>query len=142
MPIQDAKNFCHENTKGGKHETGLEFDELSNRVIAAAIQVHKGLGPGFLESIYEQALAIELGKRGIKFEAQKEVAVHYDGRIVGKHVLDVLVEGELIVELKAVRALEDVHFAQLRSYLRATGIKVGLLMNFAEATLRIKRMVN
>ena len=111
-------------------------------MIAAAIQVHKSLGPGFLESIYEQALAIELEKRGIKFEAQKEIVVQYDAKPVGRHVLDLLIEGELIVELKAVKALEDIHFAQLRSYLRATGIKVGLLMNFAEATLRIKRMVN
>ena len=89
-------------------------------MIAAAIEVHKQLGPGSLESLYEQALAIELTKRGIRFEAQKEIVVRYDGKLIGKHVLDLVVEGKLILELKTVKGLEDIHFAQLRSYLRAT----------------------
>jgi len=123
-------------------ESRLEYGELSGKVIAAAIEVHKRLGPGFLESLYEQALKMELAKRGMAFEFQKEIVVEYDGRPIGKHVLDIVVEGKLIVELKAVKALEDIHFAQMRSYLRATGLKVGLLLNFAEPTLTIKRMVN
>ena len=100
------------------------------------------MGPGFLEGLYEEALKIELAKRKISFEAQKEIVVCYDGVAIGKHILDVLVEGQLIVELKAVKGFEDIHYAQLRSYLRATGIKVGLLLNFAEPTLTVKRIVN
>lgn len=121
---------------------GYEFDDLSGLVIAAAIQVHTQLGPGFLESVYEQALKLELAKRGIAHESQKEVSIHYDGRLVGSHVLDLLVAGEIVVELKAVKALEDVHYAQVRSYLRATGLKVGLLMNFSCPKLHVKRVVN
>jgi GxxExxY protein len=121
---------------------GFDFDELSSKVIGAAVAVHRQLGPGFLESVYEQALKIELKKRGIAFEAQKQITVRYDDQVVGNHTLDLLVEGQLVLELKAVSDLEDVHFAQLRSYLRATNCKVGLLMNFNSRTLVVKRVVN
>jgi len=117
------------------------FDDLSRQVIGAAIEVHSRLGPGFVESVYEQALRIELSKRGIAFESQKEITVTYDGQVVGRHVLDLLVGEELVVELKAVNALEKVHYAQVKSYLRATGAQVGLLMNFATAPLDVKRVV-
>jgi len=120
----------------------LEFDETSGKVIAAAIEVHRRLGPGFMESLYEQALRLELRKRGIAFESQKLVQVVYDGVVVGNHILDLVVEEFLVVELKAVKALEEVHHAQLRSYLRATGCTVGLLLNFNTATLTIKRSAN
>lgn len=99
----------------------LVFDEMSRKIIAAAIEVHRQLGPGFLESVYEQALKLELRKQGIAFESQKEVSVVYDGTVVGVHVLDLLVDDCVVVELKAVSGLEDVHFAQVRSYLKATG---------------------
>ncbi len=121
---------------------GIVFDELSSSVISAAIQVHKKLGPGFLETVYEQALRLELTKRGISFVAQAPIQVLYGGQVVGNHVLDLLVDGKLVVELKAVSALEDIHFAQLRSYLRATDIKIGLLLNFNSPTLAVKRIMN
>lgn len=121
---------------------GIIFDELSNKVIAAAVTVHKKLGPGFLESVYEQALKIELCKHNIAFDAQKRIDVIYDSQIIGTHILDLVVENQLIVELKAVKAFDDVHYAQLRSYLRATDIKVGLLLNFNSTMLAIKRIVN
>jgi GxxExxY protein len=121
---------------------GLKFDLLSSEVIAAAIEVHKKLGPGFVETVYEQALKMELAKREISFEYQKRIEVRYDGAVVGTHVLDLLVGNELVVELKAIRALEDVHFAQVRSYLRATDAKVGLLLNFGTPVLTIKRIAN
>ena len=120
---------------------GLAFDELSGRVIAAAIAVHKGLGPGFMESVYEQAFKLELSDRGIPFESQKVVEVCYGGRLVGAHVLDLLVAGSLVVELKAVKGLEDIHYAQVKSYLRASGTNLGLLLNFNSATLDVKRVV-
>ena len=128
--------------KGEDAKEGFDFDDLSKQVIGAAIDVHRQLGPGFLESLYEQALSLEFGKRRIVFEAQREIVISYDGVPIGKHILDLVVESQLVVELKAVKALEDIHYAQLRSYLRATGMKVGLLLNFAEPTLRVKRLVN
>ncbi len=119
-----------------------KFDALSGAVISAAIEVHKRLGPGFLETVYEQALKKELGKRDIQFESQKPVEILYDGEVVGNHILDLLVGGYIVVELKAIKGLDDIHFAQVRSYLRATGAKVGLLLNFNSETLTIKRIVN
>jgi GxxExxY protein len=120
---------------------GHRFEELSGRIIEAAIAVHRELGPGFLESIYESALKTALRHRGIVYESQKEVAVLFEGEEAGVHRLDLMVEGQIVVELKAVKALEDLHFAQVRSYLKATGAHVGLLMNFNVPTLVVKRVV-
>lgn len=118
-----------------------QFDELSGRVIEAAIAVHRELGPGFLESIYESALKTALRHRGIVYEAQKEVTILFEGEESGVHRLDLVVDDEIVVELKAVKALEDIHFAQVRSYLKATGLHVGLLLNFNAPTLIVKRVV-
>jgi GxxExxY protein len=118
-----------------------DFDPLSRRIIDAAIAVHRELGPGFLESIYESAFKTALRHRGIAYEAQREVAVFFESEEAGVHRLDLVVEGQVVVELKAVKALEDVHFAQVRSYLKATGLHVGLLMNFNAPTLIVKRVV-
>jgi len=122
----------------GQHQ----FEELSRKIIGASIEVHTSLGPGFLENIYEAALKVELKKHCIQFESQKEIKIDYLGVIVGTHRLDLVVEDQIIVELKAVKELAEIHFAQLRSYLKATGLKVGLLLNFAKPTLEIKRIVN
>jgi GxxExxY protein len=119
-----------------------QFDDLSRKVIGAAIEVHRELGPGFLENIYEEALKVELSEYKIKYECQKEIKIEYLGVAVGIHRLDMIIENKIIVELKAVKDFMDVHFAQLRSYLKATGIKVGLLFNFAKPTLEVKRVVN
>lgn len=119
----------------------LELEELSGQVIGACIAVHTELGPGFLESVYENALRIELRNRNIPAEFQKEINVLYAGEIVGTHKLDVLVADQLVVELKAVRELEDIHFAQVRSYLRATKLKHGLLINFSSMPLTVKRVL-
>jgi len=133
-----AKNMVnHESTKTRKHD----FEELSGRIIKSAIEVHKKLGPGFLESIYQKALPFQLKKDGLKVETQKEVKIYYDGQEVGTHILDIVVENEIIVELKTVKAFDDSHLAQLMSYLKATGKRVGLLLNFAKAKLDIKRVV-
>ena len=119
----------------------LELEALTDQVIGAAIAVHKELGPGFLESIYENALRVQLVEIGIAAEFQKEIPIHYHGLLVGTHRLDALVTGELVVELKAVKALEDIHFAQVRSYLKAADLKHGLLLNFATMPLTIKRVI-
>ncbi|MEJ2730496.1 MAG: GxxExxY protein [Deltaproteobacteria bacterium] len=118
------------------------FEKLSEVIIGAAIKVHKELGPGFLESIYEQALKIELSETNLNFDCQKEIKIEYHGKEVGTHRLDLVIENSIIVELKAVKELTDTHFAQLISYLKATDRKVGLLLNFAKPTLEIKRVVN
>jgi GxxExxY protein len=120
---------------------GLAHQELTGSVIGAAIEVHRALGPGFLESVYENALAIELKARGICFERQLDVPIRYRESEVGLHRLDLLVAGLIVVELKAVKALDDVHFAVVRSYLRATGREHGLILNFAKPTLEIKRVI-
>jgi GxxExxY protein len=136
------KKFYHENTKVRKHEKGKhQFEELSRKIIGAAIQVHRALGPGFLESIYEEALKLELSRRRLYHESQKEIKIEYLDVAVGLHRLDLIVENKIIIELKAVKEFSDIHFAQLRSYLKATGLKVGLLLNFAKPTLDIKRVV-
>src|SRR3984893_11192694 len=121
-------------------KTGRELRdrETTERIIAAAIRVHRELGPGFLESVYEQALAVEFALSGIQFVRQKAIPLFYKDHQIGEHRLDFLVEDQIIVELKAISALEDIHFAIGRSYLKATNLQDGLLLNFATAPLTIK----
>src|ERR1043165_6166384 len=113
----------------------LEHEALTERIIGAAIEVHRRLGPGFLESIYEKALVIELQKRGLSVDRQREVIIEYDKIEVGKHVLDLFVENTIIIELKHIKNIEDIHFVIARSYLRAAKQKHGLILNFAKVTL-------
>jgi GxxExxY protein len=118
----------------------LEDEEISAQIIGAAIAVHKQLGPGFLESIYEEALAIELDHLRIPFERQKPVQIFYRDRVLGEHRLDFLVARKVVVELKAIQALERIHFSIVRSYLKATQVRSGLLLNFATMPLTVKRV--
>jgi GxxExxY protein len=126
------------NQESRKAGTDLRGRALTKRIMGAAIAVHRALGPGFLESIYEEALAVEFALEGISFVRQKPITLYYKDHQVGEHRLDFVVE-DLIVELKAIRALEDIHFAIGRSYLKATGLQDGLLLNFATSSLTIKR---
>jgi GxxExxY protein len=121
-------------------ECGLELAELTERIIGAAIEVHRRLGPGFIERIYEKALAAELRKRKVAFERQYELTIWYDDEAVGVHILDLFVETEIVVELKAVKAVLPEHFAFVRSYLKAVGRRHGLLLNFAKPKLEVKRV--
>lgn len=114
--------------------------EDTRLIIAAAIAVHRELGPGFLESVYERAMAVELARLGLPFRRQVRVPVLYRGVRVGLHVVDLLIDDRIVVELKAVRDLEDVHYVVLRSYLRAVDREIGLLLNFAKPSLQIKRV--
>jgi GxxExxY protein len=120
----------------------LELEKLTSKIIECAITVHKKLGPGFLESIYQAAMLLELVKQGLKVESQKEIKVFYDGKEIGLHRIDLVAEGQVIVELKAVKEFDDSHIAQLLSYLKAADLRVGLLLNFAKAVLKIKRVIN
>ncbi|WP_026186261.1 GxxExxY protein [Thioalkalivibrio thiocyanodenitrificans] len=120
----------------------MEDDPLTRRIVSAALEVHSLLGPGLLETIYEEALCHELELRGIAFERQVPVHVTYKGWTIAGQVLDLLVENEVVVELKAVRKLPEVATAQTLSYLRATGMRRALLLNFGESRLTkgIKRL--
>ena len=110
-------------------------DELTQKIIGAAIEVHRVLGPGLLESIYEEALCHELQLRGIGHERQKDVDVVYKGHIIKGQKVDILIEGEVVVELKSLTKLPDVATAQTLSYLRATSLKRALLINFGQSKL-------
>src|ERR1700719_2343284 len=134
MPSFDMSK---ESRKTGKE---LRDSEITDSIIAAAIAVHRELGPGFLESIYEQALAVEFALRGIAFVRQHTVPLFYRDHQIGEHRLDFLVENKIVVELKAIDTLENVHFAIVRSYLKATGLADGLILNFSSMPLTVKRV--
>ncbi|MDP6779919.1 MAG: GxxExxY protein [Candidatus Latescibacteria bacterium] len=122
----------------------MEFDELSNRVIGCALEVHKALGPGLLESTYEQCLAHESSLKGVQFKLQHPLPVEYKGvRLDCGYRIDLLIEDTLIIELKSVDRIMAVHEAQLLSYMKLAGVKTGLLMNFNVTRLKngIKRFV-
>jgi GxxExxY protein len=123
-----------------KAGTELRDSETTESIIAAAIAVHCELGPGFLESIYEQALAVEFALRGIAFIRQHPVPLFYRDHQIGEHRLDFLVDNKIIVELKALDRLENVHFAIVRSYLKASGLADGLILNFSTMPLTVKRV--
>jgi GxxExxY protein len=121
-----------------------DLEECAFKVIGAAIEVHRALGPGFLEAVYEEALCYELELRNIVFLRQHSIAVQYKGRLIGEGRIDILVENCLVVELKAVDDLIGVHTAQVISYLKATQLHLGLLINFKTQVLKsggIKRVV-
>lgn len=115
-------------------------EDLTARIIGCIIRVHGELGPGFLESIYSNALMIEFRNVGISAEAEKEIPVFFDGEEVGRHRVDVLVESAIVLELKAVEKLHRVHYAQVRSYLNAAGLDTGLLVNFSGVKADFRRV--
>ena len=123
----------------------MEINDLTGEVIGAAIEVHKALGPGLLESTYEECLCIELGLRNIPYERQMQIPIEYKGvNLDHAYRLDIVVPNKLIVELKACESLEPIHDAQLLTYLKLSGIKIGLLINFNVPVLKegIKRLAN
>jgi GxxExxY protein len=119
---------------------GYKHSDITEKVIGAACVVYNDLGHGFLEGVYENALAIELAKQGVGVKQQEPVLVRYDGLVVGEYVADMVVDGKVIVEVKAQGSLDGAHEAQLINYLKATGIEVGLLINFGPR-IGIKRRV-
>jgi GxxExxY protein len=122
--------------------SGAELDRITERIIGCAYKVSNTLGSGFLEKVYENALAHEIHKAGLKVEQQFPVQVFYDGIIAGDFIADLLVERCILVELKAIKALDEIHIAQCMNYLRATDLQVCLLFNFYKPKVEIKRIVN
>ena len=118
------------------------LNEISERVIGSAYMVANTMGCGFLEKVYENALAHELSKAGLSVEQQKRLSVIYDGIVVGEYITDLLVENAVLVEAKAVKLLDDIHMAQCLNYLKATGLKLCLLINFGTPKVAVKRIVN
>ena len=119
----------------------LKLKEITDKILRAAVNVHKELGAGFLESVYENAMKIELGRLNVPFQNQVEKVIYYSGLEVGRHKIDLIVQNRVVVELKAVGDFDAFHFSQVKSYLKATGLKVGLLINFAKEKLDAKRFV-
>jgi len=122
-------------------ESDLLYSDLTREIIGAAMEVHSNLGPGFLESVYEEALAIEFDLRKVRYERQIGIDVFYKGLLAKQFVCDFLVGEKVLVELKALKAITGVEDAQILNYLRATGLEVGLLINFGEQSLKYKRLV-
>ncbi|MCK4908968.1 MAG: GxxExxY protein [Planctomycetes bacterium] len=125
--------------------TGTEViihKELSYKIIEASFEVHNTLGPGFTENIYEEALCRELKSRGLNYERQKVIDVLYKGEKIGVYRLDLIVENKVLLELKAISELPDVFKAQVLSYLKATGLKLGILVNFGKKKVEYDRIVN
>ena len=119
----------------------MQYKELTEKIIAAAYDVYNKMGFGFLESVYEKCLLIELRKRNLKTESQKPVIVKYENEVVGEFRADVIVEDKVILELKSVRQITQAHEVQLVNYLVATGKPVGLILNFGEQQVEVKRKV-
>ena len=123
-------------------EEAEKLNELTGEIIRCAFAVSNELGAGFLEKVYENALAHELQKAGLAVEQQKGIQVIYDGVVVGDYFADLVVNGSVIVELKAVKMFDNVHYAQCLNYLKATGLQICLLLNFGVPKVEIKRFVN
>lgn len=134
--------------RGGRESVAQEYvkteyplSEMTGRIIAAAVEVHKDLGPGFREIIYQRALGRELRAHGLEFSREVWIDVFYKGEKLGSHRVDFVIE-DCLVEIKAKSALDEVDFVQTLSYLKASGYKVGLLLNFGTKKLEIKRLAN
>ena len=119
----------------------MEINDITYAINGAAFEVNRVLGSGFLEKVYESALLVELKERGLDAESQIPIKVFYKKKIVGEYIVDILVEKKVIVELKTVEKFDNMHEAQLLNYLKASGIQVGLLINFKHPKVEIKRMV-
>ena len=117
-----------------------KHSEISQKIIGAAYDVHNTLGSGFLEKVYQNALLIELKLQGLSAEAEKPITVHYRGEVVGNYIADIVVEDKIILEIKAIRSLSEIHEVQLVNYLTATGIEIGLLLNFGKS-VEVKRRI-
>ncbi len=119
----------------------LQYQELTEKIIGCAYTVFNKMGSGFLESVYEKCLMIELKKAGLKAEEQRPILVYYEGELVGEFIADIVVEDKIILELKSVQRIAKIHEVQLVNYLNATGMEVGLLLNFGEKKVEVKRKV-
>ena len=139
--INDSQKKSRESTnQANQSSDGYEHGNLTRRIIGCAMRVHSALGNGFQEVIYQRALAIEMAIDGLKFDREKEMPIFYRGENIGTRRVDFFVEDQIMVELKALIKLEDVHIAQAMNYLEAYDMKIGLLINFGAKSLEFKRV--
>lgn len=124
------------------NEEKIVYPELSYQIVGMAMDIQNRLGSGFLEKVYENALMVLLSRAGIRAEQQAPVKVYFDGTVVGDYYADILVDGKVIVELKVVDKLTDIHRAQTLNYLKATGLRLAILINFGKQRLESERFVN
>ena len=120
----------------------MKYEDLTHKIIGCAMKVHSTLGNGFQEVIYQRALAIEMTKQGLGLQREVEMKIYYEGEDIGTRRVDFFVEGKIMVELKALIALEDVHLAQAMNYCQAYNLPIGLLINFGARSLEFKRVYN
>ena len=120
----------------------MKHEELTHKIIGCAMKVHSALGSGFQEVIYQRALVIEMEKQGLGFQREMEMSIYYDGIAIGTRRVDFFVEDTIMVELKAVTKLEDIHLAQAMNYCQAYNLPIGLLINFGARSLEFKRVYN
>jgi GxxExxY protein len=132
-------NMDERDIQDGVRKSELKFGSVTEAIIGCAFEVINELGAGFLESVYEKSLAIALQEKGLRVQCQHPIQVHFRNRIVGDFYADLFVESKVVVELKAVKAISPEHQAQIINYLKATGIEVGLLINFGSPKLEYKR---
>jgi len=123
------------------HGSELLHRDVTEKVIGCAFTVHNELGHGFLERVYENALAVELRERGFAVELQKHLMIRYHNVVVGDYIADMIVNEQVLIEVKAAQGLDNSHTAQCLNYLKATGIRVGLLLNFGSTKLQFKRLI-
>jgi len=123
------------------NSTNIIYRDLSYQIMGAIFEVHKGLGPGFLESVYHKALVEEFSRRGMKVETQKTIDLVYKDKKIGVHRLDLVVDDKVVVELKTVERFPIHHKAQLTSYLKASGYKLGILVNFSKSKVEYQRVL-
>jgi GxxExxY protein len=136
-PVESRQSLNHENHGS---DSGLQHGDITRRIIGCAMKVHTALGNGFQEVIYQRALAIEMQYEGLVFEREKEMPIFYRSENIGKRRVDFFVGNMIMVELKAVIRLEDVHLAQAMNYLEAYKMEIGLLINFGARSLEFKRV--
>lgn len=123
-------------------KSDYKFSDLTDKIIGIAINIHKDLGPGFVEKIYQRALYLDFKNSKIKFIREKKLSIWYKKVNLGYETVDFEVEEKVLIEVKAVSEINDIHKAQLISYLKSSGCQVGLILNFARPTLEIKRLIN
>lgn len=145
--VVECKNLNTEITEALSTQNKMKYDnqdyphqELTKRLIGMAIKIHKKLGPGFKEKYYQRAYYLELKRQGYGFEREKKVAITYNKALLGYHIVDFIIEGKIVLEIKAIKELNEVNVGQLTVYLRLAGCKVGLLLNFGQSKLAIKRV--
>jgi len=128
---------------GEVFDVGMDqLNLISEKIINCAFEVSNKLGAGFLEKVYENAMVIELSRTGLSVKQQAPIQIYYDEYIIGDYIADLFVEDKIIVELKTVKSVENIHQAQLLNYLKATGAQLGLIINFYNPKVEIKRMLN